>query len=126
MNEITMDDLPDQAREIANLVGLEDTLRLVSVYGGMPLAFSDDRQDEVGTRRDIIAKLLGKKKAATFFKHFANRIVYIPRCASALKKVRNKLICVDSDKLSVPELVGKYQLTERQIWNILKESADRR
>jgi hypothetical protein len=126
MKGITLEDLPDQAREIAGVVGLDDTLRIVSVYGGMALSFSDDTQGEVGTRRDIITQLLGKKKATAFFRRFVNRILYIPRCASALKKVRDVEICQKYDRATtIAELVGEYRLTERQIWNILKESADK-
>jgi Mor family transcriptional regulator len=126
MTDIRMDDLPDQAREIADVIGLEDTLRLVSMYGGLVISFSDEGQREVGGRRDIIEKVLGKR-ARLFFKHFANRTLYVPRCASALKRIRNAQICRDSDAgMSRAELVQKYApLTERHIWRILKESADK-
>lgn len=130
MNDITLEDLPKQAREIADLIGLEATLRLVSVYGGMTLSFSSGKgpvRAEIGTRRDIIEKLIGKAKTALLFKHYASEIVYLPRCASALKRVRDVEICSESDEgATLGELAAKHRLTERQVWTILKDSSDKK
>lgn len=126
MNDIELKELPDQVKEFVTVIGLEDSLRLVSMYGGVTITFTDDRRTEVGSRRDLIERVLGKKKAGTFFKHFANRSIYIPRCSIALKRVRDRSICRDSDAgASIPELCMKYApLSDRQIWRILKASAD--
>lgn len=124
MNDIALEELPELAKEMVSVIGVEDTIRMVKVYGGMTIAFSDERRPDVGSRRDIIERLIGKKKATAFFRHFANRVLYVPRCVSAINRVRNRQVCTDAASLSVPELAMKYQLSERMIWNILKESAD--
>lgn len=122
-DDFNLDELPEQIKEIVSVIGIEDTIRLTNVYGGMTIRFSDESSRDVGTRRDIIERLLGKKKAPLFFKHFANRALYIARCTNALKGTRDRQIRTDSDVMQMAELILKWGLSERQIWRILKASA---
>lgn len=120
------DPLPEAAREIVTVVGLESAMRLVSVYGGSTISFSDEsRGPEVGGRRDIIAKLLGPQRAKAFFRHFANRILYVPRCSATLRLIRDRQICAAfDDGASVRELMAEHGLSERSISRILKDTVD--
>jgi predicted phage terminase large subunit-like protein len=76
-------------------------------------------------RGDIIKRLLGKKTAAKFFRHFNNRRVYLARCTQALATVRARQVRADSDSMAMAELQLKYDMSERQIYRILKADPSR-
>jgi Mor family transcriptional regulator len=126
--DFKLDELPDQIKEIVGVIGLTNTMRLVNIYGGSYLVFSVKERTigtETGTRRDIIKRLLGKKTAAKFFRHFNNRRVYLARCTQALATVRARQVRADSDSMAMAELQLKYDMSERQIYRILKADPSR-
>ena len=106
--------LPFIIQDIANLIGLGDTLKLVDAYKGtsmwVPAEFKPDH---------VLVKLIGEQSALKLIKRYAGESVEIPKCDGAMRGVRNTKITT-SDK-SQSALAREWNLTVRQIRNIQKD-----
>lgn len=131
MGEITIDALPEVAREIAEIIGLSRTVTLVDRLGGTTFPISK-RMTRLGELRfAILSDVIGCDAASALSKHYGGTNLYIPRCSKALRCLRDARIIEEFDrkigKLSanaiVSELALAYKLSDRQIWNVLKKDA---
>lgn len=112
-----LEDLPEQICELVELIGFAATMMLVRVYGGgslrVPFQFNDDSP---------LARLIGAPATVALIGRYGGTMLYIARCARALRVRRNIQIAQDyGDGVKVPQLRVTYALTERQIWSILKD-----
>ena len=80
---ITIEDLPEELATLAEKIGLESTLKIVSAYGGTSL--------------------------------------YIPKADRVAREARNRKICDEFNGKNTGDLARKYNLSESQIREILKE-----
>ncbi len=114
-DQIDFDQLPVSLREMAESIGLMASLTLVEHYGGITLEIPKRIND-----KHYLVKTLGKETALCFCQVYGGEPLYIPKAADALRQLRNREIIRGYDKgESVKELVRKYSLCDRQIWNIL-------
>lgn len=68
-----------------------------------------------------IADLIGIDGAKALSKTFGGTTVYIPKLSTLSIQVRNRQICGEYDSgVKVKQLSAKYDLSDRQIWSILK------
>lgn len=122
--------LPETVQLIAGLIGLPKTVKLVEVLGGttFPVSKNQTRMGEI--RYQALAEVVGVDAADILTKHFGGDALYVPRCAEALRYLRDRAICeefdVESRKVgsnaAVNNLALKYKLTDRWIWEILKST----
>lgn len=122
--------LPDTARVIAGLIGLDTTLLLVESLGGttFPIAQGKTRLGEI--RFAALSEIIGVENARVLGDYYRNEKLYIPRCEAWFKRERNARITSDFDRLTMREgysypeaivsLCIKYRLSDRQIEKILK------
>jgi len=107
--------LPPLARDIARVIGLAKTLKIVDHYKGtsmrVPVKFKPDH---------VLCKIIGHESAVELVDMFHGETLEIPKCDDAMRLVRNKLI-VESDKIQ-KLLAREWNLTERQIRNIKSKS----
>uniref|UniRef100_B8DKX5 Mor transcription activator domain protein n=1 Tax=Nitratidesulfovibrio vulgaris (strain DSM 19637 / Miyazaki F) TaxID=883 RepID=B8DKX5_NITV9 len=125
------DSMPAMAREIAGLIGMPDTLRLVEALGGTTFPVPK-RGNKLGELRFcMLEQAVGVKAAEILCQQYGGTNLYIPRCADVLRKIRNaELIGFfdayagegKSGKNVVAELALKYKLSDRRVWEILKTS----
>lgn len=116
--------LPQSVKDIADLLGLPAALSLVSAYGGVTVKVpvADGRAGK--TRNDLVA-LLGEEKATTFIRHYAGERVVIARCQSVVRDVRDTEIIAKYDSgISAAKLALEYDMTERNVRNILKRTPE--
>lgn len=124
------DSMPAMAREIAGLIGMPDTLRLVEALGGttFPVPKRENRMGEL--RFNLLEQAAGVKAADILCKQYGGTNLYIPRCADALRRARDTEIIRHFDAAIrtgrtgtevVAELALRYRLSDRRIWLILKE-----
>jgi mannose/fructose-specific phosphotransferase system component IIA len=103
--------LPPLVRDIAKVIGLAETLKLVDHFGGttmrVPVRFKPDH---------VLCKIIGPASTVELIKVFEGEALEIAKCDDAMRMVRNRLI-VESDKIQ-KELAREWGLTERQIRNI--------
>lgn len=112
--------LPGILRDIARLIGLPGTLQLVKHYGGVrlyvPKRFDPDH---------VLVKVLGQPAVIKLIEHFGGEAHFdIPKALVAANAVRNAGIRGEYAELSQSQLARKYNLTERQVRNILSGAED--
>ena len=121
--------LPDTVRLMVRLVGLPATLQLVERLGGTtwPVAKGNNRLGQI--RHEALAEVVGGDAASVLARHFGGDTLYIPRCAKAVREMRDRSLREEFDQLTrensalhaVTVLALKYRLADRQIWRILKK-----
>lgn len=107
--------LPPSLVDVAEVVGLAATLALVEHAGGVRIYVPERLGDE-----HRLVEWLGREAAALLSEAFAMEELVVPRCADALRRVRNRQIRHERDQGARPaELALRYRLTERQVYTIL-------
>lgn len=114
--EIFLQDLPEVLREIADLVGVPATLKLVESYGGthliVPSRYNPDHP---------LTRVVGHAASVQICQRYSGTSLYVARIKSAIKTLRDIEIASRYDGgVSVPQLAREYELSDRQIWNVLK------
>ena len=117
-----VDDLPASARDLASLIGLPATLRLVEGWGGtmrlyVPKAMAQDHE---------LARALGLEAARALSGVYGGDYVpSIPRCADALRQARDRaLLRRRAEGASPAALAQEFGLTERHVWRLLAEARE--
>lgn len=122
--EDVADYLPDIVKEIIEVIGFSATEKLVRELGGSQFRFSQGMN-----YYPKLVEVIGKELAQTLCKYFQREDIYIPRCNTALRMLRNQRLKADFDRLCEQEklsgrmamlqLCPKYQLSDRQVWDIV-------
>jgi len=115
MHEVDESLLPGILQEIAELIGLPATLKLVSHYGGVrlyvPKRLSADH---------ILVTIVGEAAALKLVEQFGGLDHFdIPKAQAISVALRNRKIREEYPSLSQRKLALKYGLTERQVRKIL-------
>jgi len=111
--EIAIDErlLPGIVREIADLIGLHATLKLVEHYPGIEMWVPGNYDPD-----HVLVKIIGHEAASKLVDNYGGESYQMPKCVDAIRAVRNTRICA-SDK-SQRQLAIEHGLTVRQIRNI--------
>lgn len=112
--DIDLTQLPFVVQDIANVIGLEDTLKLIDRYKGTPMYVPMQVKAE-----GMILKVIGLNSTIKLIKQFGGDTLDMPKCSAAIRTIRNNFIL--KSKLSVCEVAKKFDLTPRQIRNIKKQ-----
>lgn len=113
--EIDIEDLPGILRELVELMGLPATLKLVDHYGGVrlyvPVKYDSDH---------VLVRQIGAAAATILIEHYGGEEHFdIPKAERALRAVRDRRIRAEYACKSRRRLAREYDLTERQIGNIV-------
>lgn len=125
--------LPRQLLEIADAIGLPAAQRLVDELGGTtwPVAKGVRRLGVI--RHAALIEVVGERAAGIMAERWANVPLYIPKCDVALRRLRDLEINRQfvqgvregiSANTLVAELARSYKLSDRRIWEILKQPGD--
>lgn len=122
--------LPDMAQLIASLIGLPKALKLIEAWGGTTFPVSKNKRRDGQIRYAALAEVVGVDAADTLTRHFGGEVLAIPRCAAALREVRDRMIRAEFDQETrahpavhaVSLLARRYQMTERNVWMLLKKA----
>lgn len=113
-----IEELPASLAEVAEAIGLAATLSLVEHAGGVriyvPERLTDDHR---------LVEWIGREAAARLSESFSMEELIVPRCAEALRRVRNRHMRRERQELGArpAELALRYRLTERQVYTILAQ-----
>ena len=103
--------LPYVVQDIAHIIGLADTLKLVDYYKGrkmwVPAEFKPAH---------ILCKIAGATSATKLIAEYGGETLEIPKCDHAMRAVRNVQIIKSHQSQS--QLAIEWALTVRQIRNI--------
>lgn len=97
------------------LVGWEATLQIVDAYGGKPMLIPSTARDS-----NILARLIGSAATAKLIAQYGGTKPYIPKVP--LRQIRNREIHrkFHIDQIPAYKIGEEFDLSERQIWYILK------
>lgn len=113
--------LPQILQQIAELIDLADTMKLVEKFGGVRLYIPM----KLGAEHQLV-DLIGDKNAEKLATAFGGETLEIPKAEAALREIRNQEIREQWPKLSHRQLALKYGTTDRNIRKILGEVRDER
>lgn len=117
MTEVEEQYLPPRVLEIAEIIGLDGALILVSNWGGLRLYVPEP--DHVHEDHPL-AQRLGVQRAKNFCANYAREKIDVPRCLSHLRRAFEQRIAADNAAgVSVRELAMRHGLTERAVWMAL-------
>lgn len=118
---IQFEQLPASIQEIAEVIGVAETLRLVEIWGGSRM-FIPKEPD--GTCGRILMEKVGQESARLLIARYGGEAVYIPLCAAAMRAARNRVLVDEYDQggqsgQSAAALARKYRLSEKTVYGIL-------
>lgn len=133
--DLAHEHLPPTAKALVELIGLPDTLNLVEKFGGRPMIFSKGCRTAGQKTFETVAKVVGEESATKLAIHFSAEEIDIPKCADALRAVRNNRwrayfdeqtrLQKRSARAVIAELaVSPGGITHRKMWDILKRTSD--
>ncbi len=123
--------LPPSIHEVAEVIGMPATLRLVERFGGTTLLLP---KGATRTGRSSLQRLSGKVGGAVaeaLAHHFGGEPFYVPRCDTALRRLRDLDICETFEarvrqghtaNQVVADLAILHKISDRRIWIILKNT----
>lgn len=122
--------LPSMVQDLIKIIGLPLALQLVEELGGTTFPVSRNKRRLGQVRYAALADVVGVPAADILTRHYGGDEIYIPRCAAALRELRNRQLRADFDRMCVlhsaqhvvTELVRKYRLSDRWVWEILKRA----
>ncbi len=124
--------LPETARSIAGLIGIDATRQLINAFGGITLPITQGKTKAGKIRFSALSEVIGEGNARKLANHYQSERIYIPRCDAWIRHNRNINIVSDFDRLTIKdgysspdaviELSMKYRLSDRQIEEIIKNT----
>ncbi|WP_424410478.1 Mor transcription activator family protein [Pasteurella sp. PK-2025] len=116
--------LPSVVHEMISITGFHNVAKIIKRFGGTRFRFTDGAHYFPRLRG-----LIGEQDAIKLRQHFSSEEVYIPRCDVALRILRNENLKADfdyltlkeekSEKIALLDICYKYQLSERQVREII-------
>ena len=109
---------PVSLLEIIEVTGEASALKLVKAFGGKTVRLPAIRNINA---ENELAQCIGIEALSTICRETGGgRWLYIPKCQRGLIQERNRKIVEEySSGIKVRELVTRYHVCDRQIWNIL-------
>nr|DAN53396.1 MAG TPA: Mor transcription activator family [Caudoviricetes sp.] len=118
--------LPETVQQMVDLVGFAAVEKIITNFGGATFRFTD------GVHYfPKLKALIGLESAVKLREVFRGEWLYIPRCQTALRVLRNYRFKADYDyltqhlnksgRMAMLELCPKYQLSDRSGWEILAQ-----
>lgn len=123
--------LPQVVLDISDLIGYDKALLLTEKLGGRDFAvpLGDKTSDNLTT----LMAAIGDKAANEFISVYGGERLYIPRCKSALTKIRDHQFCDDiasavaNGKMkttAIQQLAMKYGFSERWGYHLLSKASN--
>lgn len=123
--------LPESIHEVAEVIGLPETLKLVDRMGGTTFCVPRGKTSIGRATLKRLETKLGSDVAQKLALHFEGQPFYIPRCEVALRRLRDIDICNTFERRiregetanrAVADLATYYKLSDRRVWIILKNT----
>ncbi len=119
--------LPESMTDIIEVIGFAAAVDLVKALGGR--TFAVGRGIEKTARLTMLQDAIGEDAAARLMEIYGGEDLYIPKCETALYHLRNEKFrqevlelveAGDSKTMAILKLCGKYNISDRRAWEILK------
>lgn len=123
--------LPETVLDIAELIGFPATASLIKMLGGTTIPFGKGVRAVGARRMGVLRDAVGEENTLILTRHFGGQPpVYLPRCNSALRELRNRSFIVEFEALRdqglsslrlMTELCPKYGFSDRFGWELLSK-----
>lgn len=115
------DALPRVARELIEVMGWAAAVQLINERGGRRLIVPGWPLKRASSTFQFLEDMVGNEAAVAYAKRWGDIEIQVPMCRRAMGLVRIREAIAAYDKgVKVPELAGRYQVTESTIWKWLK------
>ena len=111
--------LPPQVRQLARVIGLAETFKLLQARGGHWLQIPH-RSDRVVVLRNI----LSKESIEKLVKTFPGVRLDLPKCDKIILQLRNKAIREMRKTKTDREIANAFNLSRRHVINISQENTE--
>lgn len=137
LNNINISDiqhlLPDAAIGLIQVAGMEAAMALITTYPGTTFPIGRNQTRAGKALHMALAEVVGEQEAIRLETAYAaQRRLWIPKCDDAIREVRNRYIRQQFDQfthqgkmssvLAVRNLALANKLTERRVWEIIKQT----
>ena len=102
--------------EIVDAIGLPAALELVRAFGGVRIYLP--HPDNIAADNPV-ARVIGVEAARKLSALWPQERPYLPRAIDYLRRQRNQQLRQDYRTISASQVALKYQLTERQVYEIV-------
>lgn len=126
--EISVDDLPGDLPEVAELIGIANALKLAMHIGvgRIYLKRWSDNQDQWSDEIRMMVDTIGVDDASIIVDNFKGAHIDIPKCDKFIIQARNKtIIQVAKDRRQV-DVARSHNLSDRHVRRILRDASDDR
>lgn len=118
------DALPEVFKDMARVIGQDDTFAVLKAVGGQRLRIPATEDSEIFRN---IAAVVGEEKTRLLCKAFGRTEIYFPKLARIERELRNAAIRCRFDELSkgmssrraIAAMVSEFGLSDRQIETIV-------
>ncbi len=122
--------LPETVLRIAELIGYPATAELLKTLGGSTFPVGKGIRALGVHRVRLLQSAIGEENTRILMKNFGGEVLYLPRCDSALRQLRNLAFIHEfgllrnrgvSSLLAMTELCPKYGFSDRFAWGLLAQ-----
>ncbi|HHL0433577.1 Mor transcription activator family protein [Klebsiella quasipneumoniae subsp. similipneumoniae] len=122
--------LPPVVIQIADLIGFPATERLLSAFGGTTFPIGKGLRALGAQRAALLRDTIGDHNAQLLFKNFGGFPLYLPRCETALRELRNQRFLAEFDSvrqegtsslMAMTLLCPRYGFSDRFGWELLSK-----
>lgn len=115
-------DLPPLAVEMIKVMGEVPAMRLVHEMRGLYLCVPGWPLKRRSTRFEALENIVGTEAARKFAKRWGDVEIQVPKCAAAMRRVRDLDIARRYDAGEpVQDICRRYDITERHFWKLMKK-----
>lgn len=83
---------------------------------------ADTRAEDIGEKYREVVELIGVRPFILLSEYARGDEVYFPKVDNVLAPARNRRIKREFNGFNTKELAAQYNLTIKQVWNILKDA----
>ena len=116
--------LPETVRDIADVIGIEGACTLVDAFGGGEVHFPSRKNPEAPVFQELV-DVIGEDAARLLLQRYEGEPVYIARCASFWREVRNMNIVAEYDKLTASMSGRKATLLLVRLFGVSNRSIEK-
>ncbi|OAM21641.1 hypothetical protein A7P89_07405 [Eikenella corrodens] len=128
--------IPEAFWAVVRVVGVSNAWDLVRHWGGTFMPVGQNRRGAGKKLHAVLVEIVGTEELAQQLEtmYLAERGFYVPKCEDAFREMRDRAIRRDFDRLTgqqrypmkaylaVRNLALDYGLTERRVWEIMKNT----
>lgn len=126
MKNINLQDLPQSALELIEIIGANNTVQLIQKLGGVryPVPLAENNNAQGKARFDELTSVIGIEAAQSMVQHFGGTFIEIPVARKALGLAMVKTLRAQGK--TIEHMVRATGYSRRNVLNLLNEIKQRK